>query len=121
MRPIHPGEILRDELAELGLSAHAFARALNIPINRVTQILREQRGVSADTALRLGRYFRHLGRVLDGPAERLRAAPRSSGGRPRDRAGGVSGRHSRPATQPTARWKSPRERQVIVARTIRRT
>jgi addiction module HigA family antidote len=38
-------------------SARAFARALNIPVNRVTQILREQRGVSADTALRLGRYF----------------------------------------------------------------
>jgi antitoxin HigA-1 len=57
MRPIHPGEILRDELAELGLSARAFARALDIPVNRVTQILREQRGVSADTALRLVRYF----------------------------------------------------------------
>jgi addiction module HigA family antidote len=57
MRPVHPGEILRDELAELGLSARAFARALDIPVNRVTQILREQRGVSADTALRLGRYF----------------------------------------------------------------
>jgi antitoxin HigA-1 len=57
MRPIHPGEILRDELAELGMSARAFATALHIPVNRVTQILREQRGVSADTALRLGRYF----------------------------------------------------------------
>ena len=57
MRPIHPGEILRDELAELGLSARAFAAALDIPVNRVTQVLREQRGVSADTALRLARYF----------------------------------------------------------------
>jgi antitoxin HigA-1 len=57
MRPVHPGEILRDELAELGLSARAFARALDIPVNRVTQILREQRGVSADSALRLARYF----------------------------------------------------------------
>lgn len=57
MRPIHPGEILRDELAELGLSARAFARALGIPTNRVTQILNEQRGISADTALRLARYF----------------------------------------------------------------
>jgi len=57
MRPVHPGEILRDELAELGLSARAFARALDIPVNRVTQILREQRGLSADTALRLARYF----------------------------------------------------------------
>ena len=57
LRPVHPGEILRDELAELGLSARAFAKALDIPVDRVTQILREQRGVSADSALRLGRYF----------------------------------------------------------------
>jgi antitoxin HigA-1 len=57
MRPVHPGEILRDELAELGLSARAFARALDIPVNRITQILREQRGISADSALRLARYF----------------------------------------------------------------
>jgi addiction module HigA family antidote len=57
MRPIHPGEILRDELAELGISARTFARALGIPTNRVTQILNEQRGISADTALRLARYF----------------------------------------------------------------
>jgi antitoxin HigA-1 len=57
MRPIHAGKILRDELAELGLSARAFARARDIPVNRLTQILCEQRGVSADMALRLGRYF----------------------------------------------------------------
>ena len=54
---IHPGEHLRDELEELGLSARAFARLLDIPVNRVTQILNGQRGVSADTALRLARYF----------------------------------------------------------------
>jgi addiction module HigA family antidote len=54
---IHPGEHLRDELDELGLSARAFARLLDIPVNRVTQILNGQRGVSADTALRLSRYF----------------------------------------------------------------
>ena len=57
MRPIHPGEVLRDELAELGLSARAFAKTLDIPVKRVTQILRAQRAVSADTALRLARYF----------------------------------------------------------------
>ena len=44
-------------LAEMGLSARALAKALDIPVNRVTQILRERRGVSADTALRLARYF----------------------------------------------------------------
>lgn len=54
---IHPGEHLRDELEELGLSARAFAKLLDIPVNRVTQILNGQRGISADTALRLARYF----------------------------------------------------------------
>ena len=57
MRPVHPGEILRDELEELGLSANALSRALGVPVNRVTMILNGQRGVSADTALRLARYF----------------------------------------------------------------
>ena len=51
MRRIHPGEILRDELADLGLSARAFATALGIPTDWVKQILNEQRGLSADTAL----------------------------------------------------------------------
>ena len=57
MRPVHPGEILREELDELGLSANALSKALGVPVNRVTMILNGQRGVSADTALRLGRYF----------------------------------------------------------------
>ncbi len=57
MRPVHPGEILAEELEELGLSANALARALSVPPNRITAILRGQRGVSADTALRLSRYF----------------------------------------------------------------
>ena len=57
MRPVHPGEILRDELDELGLSANALAKALGVPVNRITMILNGQRGVSADTALRLARYF----------------------------------------------------------------
>jgi addiction module HigA family antidote len=57
MRPIHPGEHLREELEELGLSARAFANALNVPTNRITAILNAQRAVTADTALRLARYF----------------------------------------------------------------
>ena len=57
MRPVHPGEILRDELEELDLTAKALANALGVPVNRVTMILNGQRGVSADTALRLARYF----------------------------------------------------------------
>jgi antitoxin HigA-1 len=55
--PIHPGEILRDELDALDLSANALARALDVPTNRVTEILNGARGISADTALRLARYF----------------------------------------------------------------
>ena len=57
MRPVHPGEILRQELDELELSANALSKALGVPVNRVTMILNGQRGVSADTALRLARYF----------------------------------------------------------------
>ena len=57
MPPVHPGEILRDELAELALSASALARALGVATNRVTAILNGQRGITADSALRLARYF----------------------------------------------------------------
>ncbi len=57
MRPVHPGEVLREELDEIGLSANALSKALGVPVNRVTMILNGQRGVSADTALRLARYF----------------------------------------------------------------
>ena len=57
MKPVHPGEVLRDELEELGLSANVLSKALGVPANRVTMILNGQRGVSADTALRLARYF----------------------------------------------------------------
>ena len=57
MRPVHPGEILGEDLEELGLSANALAKALDVPTNRVTAILKGQRGITADTALRLSRYF----------------------------------------------------------------
>ena len=55
--PIHPGEILADELAELKISAAALARALHVPTNRITQILAGTRAITADTALRLGQWF----------------------------------------------------------------
>ncbi|HWK44403.1 MAG TPA: HigA family addiction module antitoxin [Stellaceae bacterium] len=55
--PIHPGEILRDELEALGLSASKFAEHLRVPVNRVTAILAGSRSVTADTALRLARYL----------------------------------------------------------------
>ena len=57
MPPVHPGEILREELEELGLSANAMAQALDVPANRVSSILRGRRGITADTALRLSRFF----------------------------------------------------------------
>lgn len=55
--PIHPGEILADELAELGVSAAELARAIHVPPNRVSQIIAGKRAITADTALRLGRWF----------------------------------------------------------------
>ena len=55
----HPGEILRAEYLEpLGMSSRALAEAIGVPPNRVTDIVRGNRGVTADTALRLARYFR---------------------------------------------------------------
>ncbi len=56
--PIHPGEILREDfLVPLGLSANALALALRVPVTRISEIVRERRGITADTALRLARYF----------------------------------------------------------------
>jgi len=57
MRPVHPGEILREEMEELDLSARAMAEAINVPANRVSAILNGTRGITADTALRLSRYL----------------------------------------------------------------
>jgi len=54
---IHPGEILSDELAELDVSPAELARQINVPPNRLSQILRARRGISGDTALRLGHWF----------------------------------------------------------------
>lgn len=55
--PIHPGEILADELEELGLTSAELARTLHVPANRISQIVAGKRNVTADTALRLARYF----------------------------------------------------------------
>ncbi len=57
MRPTHPGRILRREMAARSLSANALALALRVPSGRITEILNAKRGLSAETALRLGRYF----------------------------------------------------------------
>jgi antitoxin HigA-1 len=55
--PIHPGEILSDELEELGMSARELAAVLEVPANRLYQIVAGKRNLTADTALRLSRYF----------------------------------------------------------------
>jgi len=55
--PIHPGEILADELEALGMSALALAKALHVPANRISQIVSGKRGMTADTALRLSRLL----------------------------------------------------------------
>ncbi len=58
MRPIHPGEILREEyLAPLGMSVNALATSLRIPATRLHEIVKERRSVTADTAMRLARFF----------------------------------------------------------------
>ena len=57
MIPVHPGRILKRELQTRSVSANALALALRVPSGRVTDILNGKRGISPDTALRLGRYF----------------------------------------------------------------
>ena len=58
MRPVHPGEVLREDfLKPLGMSANALAKALSVPAPRINDVVLGRRGVSADTAMRLARYF----------------------------------------------------------------
>ncbi|MGB5984029.1 MAG: HigA family addiction module antitoxin [Desulfobacterales bacterium] len=55
--PLHPGEILADELTELDISSAELARQINVPANRISQIISGKRSITADTALRLGKWF----------------------------------------------------------------
>ena len=57
MKPVHPGEVLREKLDALELSASALAKALDVPAGRIRAILNSKRGISANTALRLARYL----------------------------------------------------------------
>ena len=57
MKPIHPGRILKREIVARGLSANKLALALRVPSGRITQIINGKRGISAESALRLSRYF----------------------------------------------------------------
>jgi addiction module HigA family antidote len=57
MKPIHPGEILEDELDAIDLSASALAKYLSVPANRIYSIINKKRSITADTALRLAKFF----------------------------------------------------------------
>lgn len=78
--PIHPGVILAEEFLEpLGLSAYALAKAISVPRNRITEIMRGKRAITADTALRLAHFFGMspefwLGLQMDYDLEATRAA-----------------------------------------------
>jgi addiction module HigA family antidote len=67
MKPLHPGEVLRkDFLKPMGITAYRLAKDINVPVNRITGIVNEDRAISADTALRLGRYFSTSAKVWTG-------------------------------------------------------
>jgi addiction module HigA family antidote len=57
LRPIHPGDILKEDLADIGVSAAELARNLRVPANRITRIINGQQSITADTALRLAHWF----------------------------------------------------------------
>lgn len=57
LAPIHPGELLKDELQEINVSPNELARALGIPMNQVSNIIKGKRAITVDTASRLARYF----------------------------------------------------------------
>ena len=60
LKPVHPGEILREEFMKpLGLSMNRMAMDLRVPVTRIADIVNERRGITADTALRFGRYFKN--------------------------------------------------------------
>jgi len=59
LKPVHPGEILREEFMKpLGLSMNKLALDLRVPVTRIAEIVHQRRGITADTALRLARYFK---------------------------------------------------------------
>ena len=57
MRAVHPGKVLKDELTELGVTPTEFARQIDVPANRISQIIAGKRSVTGDTALRFGHWF----------------------------------------------------------------
>ena len=57
MRAVHPGQVLKDELEELSITPTEFSRQIDVPPNRVSQIIAGKRSITADTGLRLSRFF----------------------------------------------------------------
>jgi addiction module HigA family antidote len=67
MKPLHPGEVLREEfLKPMGITPYRLAKDINVPVNRITGIVNEERTITADTALRLSRYFGTSAKVWTG-------------------------------------------------------
>ena len=135
LEPIHPGEILEEEFMKpLGLSANAVAKAIDVPVTRVSEIIRGRRGVTADTALRLARYFGTTAELWQGlQAEHdLRVAQRDFGGeiamrvRRLETAGTEYGRDHSDATKGSevresgASYRSPSPRRLRDRRRDRR-
>ena len=79
--PIHPGEHLKEEMSELGMSAADLARKLDVPTNRITAILKGQRAITGDTALRLAHFLGMSDGLLAEPSKPLRASPSPAEGR----------------------------------------
>ena len=77
IQPIHPGDFLREELAERGISMNQLARDIRIPMSRVSLIVNGRRGITADTALRLGLYF-GTPRTVAQSAKHLRSRHRAA-------------------------------------------
>ncbi len=55
--PVHPGEILQEDLADAGMSINELARAIHVPVNRLSRLIRRERGITADTAIRLAAFW----------------------------------------------------------------
>ena len=71
-RVVHPGEVLKGELDELGITPTELARQIAVPANRVSQIISGKRSVTGDTALRFGHWFGVEPQILDEPASPIR-------------------------------------------------
>jgi addiction module HigA family antidote len=95
---VHPGEILGEELAELGVTSTELARQLNVPANRISQIIQGKRSISGDTALRLGHWFGTSGQFWLNQSRRLRHSCRRAGSRRGDRTPSHARRTRRPST-----------------------